>query len=74
MEANPKFSELSAEDKATAFVNAYNGLSIEDKHSLISQSGGEPTAGVANSVSSAINAIPSSKTSTKYYCFYVKSR
>lgn len=64
MEANPKFSELSAEDKATAFVNAYNGLSIEDKHSLISQSGGEATAGVANSVSSAINAIPSSKTST----------
>lgn len=64
MEANPKFSELSAEDKATAFVDAYNGLSIEDKHSLISQSGGEATAGVANSVSSAINAIPSSKTST----------
>ena len=64
MEANPKFSELSAEDKATAFVDAYNGLSIEDKHSLISQSGGEATAGVANSVSSAINAIPNSKTST----------
>ena len=64
MEANPKFSELSAEDKATAFVDAYNGLSIEDKHSLISQSGGEATAGVANSVSSAINNIPSSKTST----------
>lgn len=64
MEANPKFSELSAEDRATAFVDAYNGLSIEDKHSLISQSGGEATAGAANSVSSAINAIPSSKTST----------
>lgn len=64
MEANPKFSELSAEDKATAFVDAYNGLSIEDKNSLISQSGGEAAAGAANSVSSAINAIPSSKTST----------
>ncbi len=46
-EADPKFAELSAEDKATVILNAYNNLSIDDKKSLISQSGGETTKGVA---------------------------
>ena len=63
MNANPKFSELSAEDKATAFVNAYNGLSLKDKNSLITQTGGEAAAGVAQSVASSINNIPNRKES-----------
>ena len=63
-EADPKFAELSAEDKATVILNAYNNLSIDDKKSLISQSGGETTKGVAASVKAAINSIPGSKTVT----------
>lgn len=64
LEANPKSSELSAEDKATAMVDTYNSLYLQNKESVISQTGGESAAGVAQSVATAINNIPNSKTST----------
>lgn len=62
-QANPKWSTLSAEDKATAILNAYNALEEDDKDSLITQHGGEAAKSVANSVKSAINAIPNKKES-----------
>lgn len=61
MSADPKFAELSADDQATLVVETYNKLSIDDKNSLISQTGGEATQGVAAAVKSAINLIPSTK-------------
>lgn len=64
MSADPKFAELSADDQATLVLETYNSLSIDDKNSLISQTGGEATKGVADAVSASINAIPKSKTST----------
>lgn len=64
MSADPKFAELSADDQATLVLETYNSLSIDDKNSLISQTGGEATKGVADAVSASINAIPKSKQST----------
>lgn len=64
MSADPKFAELSADDQATLVLETYNSLSIDDKNSLISQTGGQATKGVADAVSASINAIPKSKTST----------
>lgn len=64
MSADPKFAELSADDQATLVLETYNSLSIDDKNSLISQTGGEATKGVADAVSASINAIPNSKQST----------
>lgn len=64
MSADPKFAELSADDQATLVLETYNSLSIDDKNSLISQTGGEVTKGVADAVSASINAIPKSKQST----------
>ena len=61
MSADPKFTELSATDQATLVVNTYNKLPIEDKNSLISQTGGDVTQGVANAVKSAIENIPNTK-------------
>lgn len=64
MSADTKFAELSADDQATLVLETYNSLSIDDKNSLISQTGGEATKGVADAVSASINAIPKSKQST----------
>lgn len=61
MSADPKFTELSATDQATLVVKTYNALPIEDKQSLISQTGGDVTQGVANAVKSAIENIPNTK-------------
>ena len=64
MSADPKFAQLSAEDQATLVLQTYNALSIDDKNSLISQTGGEATQGVADAVARSIDSIPTSKQST----------
>lgn len=64
MSVDPKFATLSAEDQASLVVQTYNSLSAEDKQSLITQSGGEATQGVASAVNTAINSIPQSHSSS----------
>ena len=66
MSADPKFAELSADDQATLVVETYNKLSIDDKNSLISQTGGQATKGVADAVKKSIDSIPLSRT-TKFF-------
>ena len=61
MSADPKFTKLSATDQATLVVDTYNKLPINDKNSLITQTGGEVTQSVANAVKESIDSISDTK-------------
>ena len=61
MSADPKFTKLSATDQATLVVDTYNKLPINDKNSLITQTGGEVTQSVADAVKESIDSISDTK-------------